>query len=419
MPIFSPETSDKLTRVGMAFQGKLPEYNIAQAEMQEQQRAQQAEQQKARTLELLNAGDYLMQGDIRGAYGYISQQAQARQSQGLDASKEMEFARRLQSIQTPEQLQEAARELQMMRQRAVRSGLISQPEMPETGYYSIVTGSDGKRYGIPKGSQSQEYVAIHSPEGVSFNTGGQNININTAPQPSGAFFGSAVESATESLNQMRQSASAAQSRLPALRTLRSLDIESGFGTNARTGLARATNFIFGEGAGDVFQSDVPAIEAFRALSQKMVNEELNQAKGPQTEGDAIRAQQTVASIDKAPAANKFLLNYYEGLAMREMERNQFFERYMGTSPDQTDQAGLEAFREAERAWLDYKEKTPLVAVTRPDGTVLSDANTKVPMVYYDFERLFMRNNEDALKGLSMREKRAEAQNAWREANGIN
>lgn len=399
-----------LQTFGSHLAGRGPEY-------EERRQEQAQEQRKRRKLALLNAGDYLRQGDLNGAVNYVNQYAEQRLNQGLDAKDEMEFVNRIRGIQTPEQLQEAVRELDMVRSRAVRSGLMSAPEQaaPHT---NIKILEDGTAAGY--NPLTGAYERLPGPEGAKFQQGGQNINVNTAPPaPTGAFFTSAVENANETLSSFRDAATGAQSRLPAIRTLKSIDIESGFGANARLGLARATNAIFGDGAGDVFMGDVPAAEAFQALSQKMVNEELNLAKGPQTEGDAIRARQTVASLDKAPAANRFLLNYYEGLATREIERDRFFQRYMNIDPTQPDQAGLAAFREAEQAWLEFKEKTPLVARVRSDGTVVSaDPNTAIPMTYYEYEKRFMQKNSERLQGMTMKEKREAAQQAWRKVNEI-
>jgi hypothetical protein len=321
------------------------------------------------------------------------------------------------SVRTADDLKPLLRDGQRLQIEAQRRGWIEPQEAERVEYSDIKRGSDGLLYG--KNSITQRYERIPSPEGVTFDSTSQQINVNTQPQqPTGAFFTTQVEGANQTLNQFREAANAARSRLPAIRSLKSMDIETGFGTRARTAMARMTNFLFGEGAGDVFSDEVPTAETFQALSQKMVNEELNLAKGPQTEGDAIRARQTVASLDKAPEANKFLLSYYEGLALREAERNQFFESRMNTGPNQTDEEGLVNFRQAEQEWLEYKNRTPLVATRQNDGKVLTYAGTRIPMVYYDFEKLFMQRNADNLQGMSMKEKRQAAQQAWRDANGL-
>lgn len=375
-------------------------------------------QKKREAMDVLEVRDILKTGDVNGAKSLLQNRMQQYIQKGARPERLGKLSQKLNTV-TPGDIPQVMQDFQDFEQRAVQAGLIDAAPQAEAGFSNPVTGSDGIRYGIPKGSPNQGYVPIPSPEGVKFDAGGQEINVNTGSQPRGSFFGTAVDNATESLTTFRDSATAAQSRLPAIRTLKNIDIESGFGTNARLGLARATNAVFGDGAGDVFMGDVPAAEAFNALSQKMVNEELNLAKGPQTEGDAQRARSTVASLDKAPAANKFLLNYYEGLSMREMERNRFFEDRMSIQPGQTDEAGLQAFREAERTWAEYKNRTPLVAQTRSDGTVVSsDPNTAIPMTYYEFEKRFMRKNADRLKDMTMKEKREAAQQSWRRVNEI-
>lgn len=405
-----------LEGMGAWFAGKGPSYEIAKTDRLKAEQEREKEDRRRRKLGLLNAGDYLANGDLRGAVDYINQTAEQRLSQGLDAKEELEFAKRLQSIQTPQQLNEAVSELQMMQRRAVREGLV-QPTAAETGYTSVITGSDGRRYGIPKANPDQGYVPINSPEGVTFDSGGQTINVNTGTGNDNPFFSSATENATSTLNAFRESAQGANSRLRAIRALKGMDISTGFGTQARTNLARLTNFFFGEGAGDVFSDEVPAAQAFNALSQKMVNEELNLAKGPQTEGDAQRARSTVASLDKEQDANKFLLSYYEGLAMREQERDAFFRSRVNIGPNATQQQNLAEFQKAEDEWMQFKNETPLVATRQPSGKILTYAGTRIPMVYYDFEKMFLQKNGDQLGG-TMQEKRQAARQAWREANGI-
>jgi hypothetical protein len=309
------------------------------------------------------------------------------------------------------------------------AGILDIPQASGTEWSSVVTGQDGNRYGIDKNRPDAGYQPIPMPEGVSVREGGQDININTG-QTQGRAFGNYVDYAASSVDSFREQAASASDRLTRLRTLQQLNEANttGVGTNARVGLGGVLNAIFGDGTADeLLDTDVPAMQAFRALSQKMVNEELNEAKGPQTEGDAQRARQTVASLDKENDANKFILSYTEGINNRSIERNRFFRERVPRSASQTDEQFAAAFEQAETEWEAFKESTPLIAVAvpteQPDGSmkpvVRTYPGTSIPMVYYDFERMFTQRNREKLKGMSAAQKREEAQKVWREINKLN
>ena len=89
-----------------------------------------------------------------------------------------------------------------------------------------------------------------------------------------------------------------------LAQLENIDISTGFGTEARGFFASVVNAIFGEGMGDALLNvDLPALQGFRGVSARLVNSELNKAKGPQTEGDAQRAANTLANLSNEVEAN--------------------------------------------------------------------------------------------------------------------
>ena len=55
---------------------------------------------------------------------------------------------------------------------------------------------------------------------------------------------------------------------------------------------------------------------------------LNQAKGPQTEGDATRAKATFASLSNTPQANEFILDFAKAVAMRDKKKAAFYNEAM-------------------------------------------------------------------------------------------
>lgn len=69
-------------------------------------------------------------------------------------------------------------------------------------------------------------------------------------------------------------------------------------------------------------------QQFQQAGMTQVNSVLNLAKGPQTDQDARRAQQTFAGIEKTPQANQFLLDYAQAVAERQKRRSDFYQQAM-------------------------------------------------------------------------------------------
>lgn len=85
-------------------------------------------------------------------------------------------------------------------------------------------------------------------------------------------------------------------------------------------------------------------EVFQAKAMERVNVELNAAKGPQTDQDAIRAQQTFASLKNTPQANKFILDMAEAKAMRDQMKARFYQEAMPIAKQKGD------LSEVDREW---------------------------------------------------------------------
>lgn len=393
----------------------------AQRKEMERQRMtelQGAEKDAAFTLMQLESS--LDSGDVQGFQRATLEHARAVQAMGGDPRPLLEKAR--DPVANKDFLR--GQYFQPMRNRL---GM----DMPEQkNQFETLTGAQvNERFGAQVPPDALYRMGSDGKiEGVG--GAGTSIEVNTSPgQQQGRFFTDALDNASSQLKLFRNEANTAGDKLTRIRTLQQLNTDNptGLGVKARMGMGRALDAVFGEGtSAELINTDVPALQAFQAISQKMVNEELNEAKGPQTDGDAIRATQTVASIDKETQANKFLLSYLEGIAERTRERDRFFRERVPMDATTTNEQGLRAYQEAEQQWQQFKESTPLIArsVARPNAngqmqiTVTSYANTSTPMVYYDFERLFVQNNRDKLQGMSAAEKRAEAQQVWRQLNGV-
>jgi len=108
---------------------------------------------------------------------------------------------------------------------------------------------------------------------------------------------------------------ASSGNLDNIKALRSVDLKTGAGTETLGALAN-WGAIFGIPNAEKYAGNV---QQFRALAMESVNRELNQAKGPQTDQDAKRAQSLFAQLGNTPQANQFLLDYREA-AERQKQR---------------------------------------------------------------------------------------------------
>uniref|UniRef100_UPI0026071487 hypothetical protein n=1 Tax=uncultured Paraglaciecola sp. TaxID=1765024 RepID=UPI0026071487 len=155
-----------------------------------------------------------------------------------------------------------------------------------------------------------------------------------------------------------------------LAQLENIDISTGFGTEAKGALASAIN-AFSPGAGDeLLNTDVDALQAFKGVSSRLVNSELNKAKGPQTEGDAKRAQSTLASLTNQNAANKFLVQSLRATNARMIEQSEFYQSVLERDG---------SLKKADSEWLAFKRSTPMLSDS------VRDAETGLPMFYRDFK----------------------------------
>ena len=179
-----------------------------------------------------------------------------------------------------------------------------------------------------------------------------------------------------------------------LAQLENIDIDTGFGTEARGALASAVNAVFGDGVGDsLTNTNLPALQAFRGVSARLVNSELNKAKGPQTEGDAQRAKSTLASLANEVDANRFLVKSLRATNARKIEQAAFYESIL--ERDGT-------LKDADKEWSAFKRKTPMLSATVLDNT------TSLPMFFNEFREKTQVANPNATDEQII--------NAWRELN---
>lgn len=99
-------------------------------------------------------------------------------------------------------------------------------------------------------------------------------------------------------------------------------------------------------------------QAFTAIANNAVLTKMQAQKGPQTETDAKRIEETVASLGNTPEANQFIMDAAIALEERKVEQRDFFQRW---EAGEIEGAPGGTFRGAEKAWNEYKRQTPLLA----------------------------------------------------------
>lgn len=149
-----------------------------------------------------------------------------------------------------------------------------------------------------------------------------------------AFTGANEDWLKNSYRPVLESAKSADSMLTTVQSLRNIDINTGWGTEAK---ANAANVLTGLGVAPK-NAEMFATKAQQFQSQAMTRlwEVLNTAKGPQTEGDADRAKQTFASLKNTNKANEFVIDLAEATARRDKLKAAFYSEAMPIARDSGD-----------------------------------------------------------------------------------
>jgi len=176
------------------------------------------------------------------------------------------------------------------------------------------------------GTDGNEYYAPRSQ--VAGRQGGVGAPMVAARNP--VVQGSAIELNNNFIKNDYQptldSGSTAREMVSNLNALRSIDLKTGWGTEAK---ANAANFLVGLGVSSEgarqYASDA---QKFQSIAMTQVNKVLNAAKGPQTEGDAQRAQKTFTSLRNTPQANAFIMDYAQAVAGQQARKAAYYQKML-------------------------------------------------------------------------------------------
>ena len=192
--------------------------------------------------------------------------------------------------------------------------------------------------------------------GVDVTGGGQSAPGSMSPKDRASVIAGATTGANEdwlknSYRPTLEAAKSADNMLTTTQALRNIDMNTGWGTEAKAG---AANILTGLGIAPK-NAELYATKSQQFQSQAMTRlwEVLNTAKGPQTEGDADRAKATFASLKNTKDANTFVIDLAEATARRDKLRAAFYSEAMPVARDSGDLTAVDRkWREIQRSVWD-------------------------------------------------------------------
>jgi hypothetical protein len=127
---------------------------------------------------------------------------------------------------------------------------------------------------------------------------------------------------TGELEPARVAGDAAKNAMDNIRVLKSIDLTTGFGTDAQK---TAANVLATLGVKDAAKFATNA-QIFESKVYEGLVDTLSKQKGPQTDKDFNNLQKTYASLKNTPQANQFLLDVAEAKAMQDQRKSGYYQK---------------------------------------------------------------------------------------------
>jgi len=176
---------------------------------------------------------------------------------------------------------------------------------------------------------------------------------------------------------IRETAANASNELQSLHMLRNIDVDTNSLAPMKawvSGYAQA----LGVDPNTLGLDSATNSQAFIGTANSLILTKMQAQKGPQTENDAKRIAETVASLGNTPQARDFLTNAAIALREREIEQADFYDNWrIGHG---------KSFDGARQAWEHHKRKTPLMGKNKKSG---------LPVFYNEFRTLMREANPEA------------------------
>lgn len=147
---------------------------------------------------------------------------------------------------------------------------------------------------------------------------------------------------TSSYNPILDAGRTASSINSSLDAIKNINLQTGWGTEAK---AHAASVLTGLGIAPQNAKFFAAnVEKFQSVAMDRLLTTLQAQKGPQTEGDATRAQQTYLQLKNTPEANQFIADFARAKANADMRRAQFYQEALPLAQQSGD------LNEIDRRW---------------------------------------------------------------------
>ena len=172
---------------------------------------------------------------------------------------------------------------------------------------------------------------------------------------------------------VRETADNAQNEMAALEQLRAIDVNSGRLEETKAAIASYAQAL-GIDPTKVGLPDPTNPQAFIGTAQQLVLRVMQAQKGPQTENDAKRIEQTVASLKNTPEAKDFLIDSAIAVRQRDIERADFYDAWREKNG---------TFDGARKAWRMHIEKVPLLG---------NNPTTGRPVFFHQFKEAVSQAN---------------------------
>lgn len=318
----------------------------------------------------------------------IQQRAERLQSQGRDPSDTLDL------LNLAEKDQNQALDLVQVAALSPEQRVeLSQGPEPTTLQRELIAA--GLTPGTPEFQQAimNKLTGVLSPEALSqkaaiAEAGGTKVTVGGKAE--GKEREEIAKVRAKQFERLIQSGEKAESMLQSLDTLDAIDIDTGALEPGKVALA---SVVEGLGIDASSLADVGTAQSFKAVSNRLVNDVLNAATGPQTDGDAQRARSTISNLGDSPLAAQFKSNSLRSVALRTIEQRDFIE-------SRVDEGST--FSEARKEWNKFKKQTPALS------DAVKNPQTGLPLYFYQFQNLARQRRE----GITDKEIIA----AWRQAN---
>jgi hypothetical protein len=276
--------------------------------------------------------------------------------------RQQAFGQGLQDILGADDLQTALAGTQNQDIRNVLGPLLLQQKLKQPAAMQTLTPEQVASAGLPTGTIAQQdpttkalkviskppqildpKVMAAKKEVAGAGAARQEVNLAQRPEAKGReeFATGIAQGAT----QIRQDARAARQQNAQLKTIKTIPFDSGPGSNFKVIGARVL-----EGMGiapDNVQNFLSSAEQFKFVTQQNLLNALAKQKGPQTEGDAQRALETLPQIANTDEANQFIADMTIAANDRLIKQSEFMDRYLADEKN--------SIFDVEIAWANSEE----------------------------------------------------------------